>query len=43
MEGRVCVPHVEDLRRLIVEEAHCLAYAMHPDNTKMYRSIKEKY
>ena len=43
MKDRVCVPDVEDLRRLIMEEAHCLAYAMHPDSTKMYRTIKENY
>ena len=36
MEGRVCVPDVEDLRRLIMEEAHCSAYAMHLGSTKMY-------
>ena len=30
MKGRVCVPDVEDLRKLILEEAHCSAYAMHP-------------
>ena len=26
-----------------MEEAHCSAYAMHPDSTKMYRTIKENY
>ena len=30
MKGRVCVPDVEDLRKMIMEEAHCSAYAMHP-------------
>ena len=43
MRGRVCVPDVEDLRRLIMEEAHCLAYAMHSGSTKMYWTIKENY
>ena len=28
MKGRVCVPDVEDLRRLIMEKAHCSAYVM---------------
>ena len=41
MKGRMCVLDVEDLRRLIMEETHCLAYAMHPDSTKMYQTIKE--
>ena len=36
MKGRVCVPNFEDLKRLIMEEAHCLAYAMHLGSTKMY-------
>ena len=36
MKGRVCVLNVEDLRKLIMEEAHCSAYAMHLDSTKMY-------
>ena len=26
-----------------MEEAHCSTYAMHPGNTKMYRTIKENY
>ena len=43
MKGRVCVPNVEDLRKLIMEEAHYLTYAMHPDSTKMYQTIKENY
>ena len=41
VKGRVCVPDVEDLRKLIMEEVHCSAYAMHPSSTKMYRTIKE--
>ena len=43
MKGRVYVPDVKDLRRLIMEEAHCSAYAMHLGNTKMYWTIKENY
>ena len=43
MKGRVCVPNVEDLRKLIMEEAHCSAYTMHLGNTKMYRTINENY
>ena len=36
MKGRICVANVNDLRRVIMEEAHCSAYTMHPDNTKIY-------
>ena len=43
MKGRVCVPDVEDLRKMIIEEAHCSAYVMHSGSTKMYRTIKENY
>ena len=33
---RIFVPNKEELRREILEEAHCAAYAMHPRSTKMY-------
>ena len=43
LRGRFCVSDVDDLRKLIMEEAHCSTYAMHPGSTKMYRTIKENY
>ena len=43
MKGRVCVPNVEDLRKLIMKEAYYSAYAMHLGSTKMYQTIKENY
>ena len=43
LRGRICVSDVDDLRKLIMEEAHCSAYAMHSGSTKMYRTIKENY
>ena len=43
MRDRVCVPNVKDLRKLIMEKAHCSAYAMHPESTKMYRIINKNY
>ena len=43
MKGKVCVPYVEDLRKLIMEKAYCSTYAMHPDRTKMYQIIKENH
>ena len=43
MKGRVCVRDVDDLRRLIIEEAYCSSYAKYSGSTKMYRTIKENY
>ena len=43
MRGKVCVLDVDYLRKLIMEEAHCSAYAMHFGSTKMYHTIKENY
>ena len=43
LRGRACVPDIGDLRKMIMEEAHCSAYAMHPGSTKMYCTIKENY
>ena len=43
MEGKMCVPNVDDLKRAIMEEVHCSTYVMHLSNTKMYRTIKENY
>ena len=43
MRGSAYVPGVDDLRKLIMEEAHCSAYAMHLGSTKMYCTIKENY
>ena len=36
MKGKVCVLDIDDLRKAIMEEVYCSAYAMHPGNTKMY-------
>ena len=36
MSGMACVLDVNDLREMIMEEAHCSAYAMHPESKKMY-------
>ena len=30
MKDKICVPNVDNLRKAIMEEAHCSAYAMHP-------------
>ena len=36
MKGRVYMSHVEDVRRLIMEKAHCSAYDMYSGSTIMY-------
>ena len=43
MKDRIYVPDMEDLKKMIMEEAHCSAYAMHPGSTKMYQTIKKNY
>ena len=43
MKDRVCVLDVKDLKRLIMEEAHCSTYAMYLDSTKMHQTIKDNY
>ena len=42
-EKRVCVPQNEDLRKLILQEAHDSPYSIHPGNTKMYMDVKERF
>ena len=41
--SRMCVPEIGDLKREIKEEAHFLAYVMHPGSTKMYHTLREHY
>ncbi|KAK6124666.1 hypothetical protein DH2020_041588 [Rehmannia glutinosa] len=40
-EGRLCVSKKEELRKEILEEAHCTPYTAHPGGTKMYRNLKK--
>lgn len=40
---RLCVPKVNDLMRIIMEEAHNIAYTVHPRSTKMYQDLKQLY
>ena len=39
ISGRLCVPDVDNLRKEILEEAHFIAYSVHPGATKMYHGI----
>ena len=36
MRNRLCVSQDEELRKMILEEAHNAPYAMHPGSMKMY-------
>jgi len=42
-QDRICVPKKEELRKLILDEAHTSAYSIHPGSTKMYQDLKTKY
>jgi hypothetical protein len=37
------VPKVGKFQELILDEAHNLAYSIHPGATKMYMDLKERY
>ena len=43
MNGRLCVPEINDLRKEILDEAHNAPYAMHPGTTKMYKTLRQHY
>jgi hypothetical protein len=40
---RPCVPEDKAIREAIMREAHESAYSIHPESTKMYLDLKEKY
>ena len=40
---RLCVPNDGDLRRKLLEEAHCSKFVIHPRGTKIYRGLKQNY
>jgi hypothetical protein len=42
-KGRICVPDVADLRKLILSETHDTAYSIHLGSTKMYYDLKERF
>ena len=39
-KDRVCVPDDNDLRKVILEEAHSRSFTIHPGSTKMYQDLK---
>ena len=38
--SRLCVLVVNEMKRQIMEEAHCTLYTVHPGSTKMYRDLR---
>ncbi|WVZ51755.1 hypothetical protein U9M48_002867 [Paspalum notatum var. saurae] len=42
-KNRICVPKVDNIRKLILSEAHDTAYSIHPGSTKMYYDLKERF
>ena len=40
---RLYVPKFTEVRQAILEEARSSTYAMHPGNTKMYRTLRDFY
>ena len=40
---RLCVPNDGDLRRELLEEAHCSRLAIHQGGTKMYKDLRQNY
>ncbi|KAK2374423.1 putative mitochondrial protein [Trifolium repens] len=42
-EGRLCVPQDDELKRLLLVEAHKSGFSIHPGSTKMYHDLKENY
>ena len=43
ISGRLCIPDVDNLREEILEEAHFVAFSVHPGVTKVYHNIKDLY
>ncbi|KAJ9535195.1 hypothetical protein OSB04_un001722 [Centaurea solstitialis] len=42
-KGRIWIPRVEQLRKMIMDEAHQSKYSIHPGSDKMYKGLKEHY
>ncbi|XP_070004549.1 uncharacterized protein [Nicotiana sylvestris] len=43
MKGRICVPNIDGLRELIIEEANSSRYFIHPGAAKMYQDLRQHY
>ena len=40
---QVCVPNDNELKKSILEEAHCGSFSIHPGSIKMYQDLKTSY
>ena len=40
---RVCVPQMDEIKQMILEEAHQSRLSFHPGTTKMYHDLKENF
>jgi len=43
LNGRICIPTNEDLKRMILEEGHKSHLSLHPGMNKMYQDLKESF
>ena len=43
LKDRICVPRNEEIRKLILREAHDSRYSIHPGCTKMYHDLKDLF
>jgi hypothetical protein len=41
--GCICVPNIDELKQLIMKEAHDTPYSIHSGGTKMYQDLKEQF
>jgi hypothetical protein len=41
--GRLCVHSVDELKQLILKEAHDTPYSIHPGGNKMYQDLIEQF
>ena len=41
--GRVCVPDIAEMKKMILDEAHRSKLSMHPGTTKMYQDLKQRF
>ncbi len=42
-KGSICVPGDEELKKIVLKEAHSSFHAMHPGSTKTYHDLKAQY
>ncbi|XP_070002919.1 uncharacterized protein [Nicotiana sylvestris] len=43
MQGRICVPNVDGLQEMILEEGHSSRCSIHPGAVKMYQDLRQYY